>query len=82
MDTMLRHAREQHATLLPKLNAQTHALAFYSRLGWQRFGGEFDEAGIPHVAMVWVPPDAAARERLAARSEADLTADVRALLDA
>lgn len=34
------------------LNAQTHALPFYRRLGFQSRGAEFMEAGIPHVAMV------------------------------
>ncbi|MGW2324541.1 GNAT family N-acetyltransferase [Streptomyces sp. NPDC001700] len=34
------------------LEAQTHALAFYERLGYEAFGPEFDEgSGIPHRAM-------------------------------
>ena len=33
------------------LNAQTHALAFYTRFGFTPVGALFDEAGIPHQAM-------------------------------
>lgn len=34
-----------------KINAQTHAKAFYEKLGFQQRGDEFDEAGIPHIEM-------------------------------
>ena len=34
-----------------RLNAQTHAVAFYARHGFERAGDEFLDAGIPHVAM-------------------------------
>jgi ElaA protein len=33
------------------LDSQTHALAFYERLGFIAFGPEFDDAGIPHRHM-------------------------------
>jgi predicted GNAT family N-acyltransferase len=33
------------------LHAQTHAAAFYRQLGFREEGGEFEEAGIPHVLM-------------------------------
>lgn len=33
------------------LAAQTHALAFYERLGFQAVGGEFLDAGIAHRSM-------------------------------
>lgn len=33
------------------LHAQTHARAFYERLGYTAEGDEFDEAGIPHITM-------------------------------
>lgn len=33
------------------LHAQTHAVAFYERHGFERAGAEFLDAGIPHVAM-------------------------------
>ncbi|SEQ44736.1 Predicted N-acyltransferase, GNAT family [Virgibacillus subterraneus] len=35
-----------------KLNAQTHAIDFYQRLGYKTISGEFMDAGIPHVTMV------------------------------
>ena len=34
-----------------RLHAQTHAVAFYARHGFESEGEEFLEAGIPHVAM-------------------------------
>jgi predicted GNAT family N-acyltransferase len=34
------------------LHAQTHAAGFYARGGFLTVGGEFLEAGIPHVTMV------------------------------
>lgn len=33
------------------LNAQTHAMPFYSRFGFVPEGEEFDDAGIPHRSM-------------------------------
>lgn len=33
------------------LHAQTSALSFYERAGFQAYGPEFDDAGIPHQAM-------------------------------
>lgn len=33
------------------LNAQTHAAPFYARVGFERIGDEFEEAGIPHIEM-------------------------------
>jgi len=38
-----------HATL--RLSAQTHAAGFYARAGFVVVGDEYEEAGIPHVAM-------------------------------
>jgi ElaA protein len=34
-----------------RLHAQTVAQDFYARLGFVAFGPEFEEDGIPHVAM-------------------------------
>jgi predicted GNAT family N-acyltransferase len=34
-----------------KLNAQTQARNFYEKLGFEAYGQEFEEAGIPHIAM-------------------------------
>ncbi|MFD0355825.1 GNAT family N-acetyltransferase [Streptomyces sp. NPDC127110] len=33
------------------LGAQTHALGFYERLGYEAYGAEFQDAGIPHRSM-------------------------------
>ncbi|MFI8260435.1 MULTISPECIES: GNAT family N-acetyltransferase [unclassified Streptomyces] len=33
------------------LGAQTHALGFYENLGYEAYGPEFEDAGIPHRAM-------------------------------
>ena len=33
------------------LDTQTHALQFYARLGYEAYGGEFMDAGIPHRHM-------------------------------
>jgi hypothetical protein len=38
-----------HTTL--RLSAQTHAAAFYAQAGFAVVGDEYEEAGIPHVAM-------------------------------
>lgn len=41
--------RQGHSAV--ELAAQTHALAFYERLGFTAFGGIFFDAGIPHRSM-------------------------------
>ncbi|WP_329458317.1 GNAT family N-acetyltransferase [Streptomyces sp. NBC_01497] len=33
------------------LHAQTHALGFYARLGYEAYGDEFLDAGLPHRSM-------------------------------
>jgi len=38
-----------HDTL--RLSAQAHAAAFYARAGFVAVGDEYEEAGIPHIAM-------------------------------
>ncbi|MFJ6660170.1 GNAT family N-acetyltransferase [Streptomyces sp. NPDC091377] len=40
-----------HGLTAVDLHAQTHALAFYERLGYTAYGPEFPDAGIPHRAM-------------------------------
>jgi len=35
-----------------KLNAQTHAIPFYARLGYEVVSEEFLDAGIPHKTMI------------------------------
>ena len=50
MEALLRKAREQSMSRVT-LHAQTHAAGFYRRFGFSERGGEFWEAGIPHVEM-------------------------------
>ncbi|MGE5320820.1 MAG: GNAT family N-acetyltransferase [Hyphomicrobiaceae bacterium] len=47
---VMQTARRHGHTLL-RLSAQTHAAAFYASAGFVPLGGEYEEAGIPHVAM-------------------------------
>ena len=47
---LLAKARERGMSRI-ELHAQTHAAGFYRRLGFTEFGAEFEEAGIPHIAM-------------------------------
>ena len=50
MDAVESHAREAGFGRL-ELHAQTPVREFYARLGYEAYGEEFEEAGIPHVAM-------------------------------
>src|SRR5699024_5619611 len=45
------HAKSKGFTWA-KLGAQTHAIPFYEKIGYQVSSGEFDDAGIPHVDMI------------------------------
>jgi len=57
MRELLRHARPLGAERVV-LDAQTHALGFYQRLGFHAVGEEFLDAGIPHRRMELLPvPD-------------------------
>jgi len=47
---ILRAAQARGRRVL-RLSAQTHAAGFYARAGFAVMGPEYDEAGIPHVAM-------------------------------
>ena len=50
LQALMARAREDgHAEVV--LNAQVQATAFYARAGFVPRGGEFDDAGIPHVEM-------------------------------
>ncbi|HZH58373.1 MAG TPA: GNAT family N-acetyltransferase [Metabacillus sp.] len=42
----------QQAVRRLKLNAQTHAIPFYEKLGYEVVSEEFMDAGIPHVTMI------------------------------
>ncbi|GAA5065541.1 hypothetical protein GCM10023336_46360 [Streptomyces similanensis] len=44
-------AARAHGLTAVDLHAQTHALGFYERLGYEAYGPEFPDAGIPHRAM-------------------------------
>lgn len=50
MNKIEEYAKSQGITSL-KLNAQTHAIPFYSRLGYDTVSEEFLDAGIPHKTM-------------------------------
>jgi predicted GNAT family N-acyltransferase len=50
MNKIEEHAKDRGITAL-KLNAQTHAIPFYSRLGYETVSEEFLDAGIPHKTM-------------------------------
>ncbi|MEQ8144344.1 GNAT family N-acetyltransferase [Streptomyces sp. OP7] len=44
-------AARDHGLTAVDLHAQTHALGFYERLGYEAYGPEFPDAGMPHRAM-------------------------------
>ncbi|MFD8508727.1 GNAT family N-acetyltransferase [Streptomyces sp. NPDC059687] len=44
-------AARVHGLTAVDLHAQTHALGFYERLGYEAYGPEFPDAGIPHRSM-------------------------------
>ncbi len=50
LEAVLRMA-QTHGHRLVKLSAQTHAAGFYAAAGFVVAGAEYEEAGIPHVAM-------------------------------
>lgn len=50
MDVLEAHGRDRGFDAFV-LHSQTQAAPFYARLGYERVGDEFDEAGIPHVEM-------------------------------
>ena len=44
-------AAQERGHCMLRLSAQTHAAGFYERAGFVAVGDEYEEAGIPHVAM-------------------------------
>ena len=50
LEALLGLARKEGCTVV-RLHAQTHALSFYEKYGFEAVGAEFEEAGIPHRAM-------------------------------
>jgi predicted GNAT family N-acyltransferase len=51
MNAIEKHAKEQGISKL-KLNAQTQAIPFYERLGYEAVSEVFLDAGIPHKTMI------------------------------
>ena len=49
--TAIEEAARARGLAAVDLHAQTHALAFYERLGYVAYGPEFPDAGIAHRAM-------------------------------
>lgn len=56
------------------LNAQSHALGFYEKLGFVSEGDEFDEAGIPHFRMTrtLAPPADNIQRKTVVETELDM----------
>lgn len=50
LTTAIRAAKNRGLAML-RLSAQSQAAAFYARAGFVTMGEEYEEAGIPHVAM-------------------------------
>jgi predicted GNAT family N-acyltransferase len=50
MSSIEKYANDKGFSCL-KLNAQTHAIPFYSKLGYDVISDEFLDAGIPHKTM-------------------------------
>jgi predicted GNAT family N-acyltransferase len=50
LKSLINHGKEKGAQEFI-LHAQTHAIAFYAKEGFEPYGPIFDEAGIPHVEM-------------------------------
>lgn len=51
MDTLMQAARERGLDRV-YLHAQLHAVPFYEKIGFEKTGAEFMEAGIRHVTVV------------------------------
>ncbi|MFF4844462.1 GNAT family N-acetyltransferase [Streptomyces collinus] len=47
----IEEAARAHGLSAVDLHAQSHALGFYERLGYEAYGPEFLDAGIPHRSM-------------------------------
>lgn len=53
---LMRHAEGASDARILYLDAQSHALRFYEKLGYEVFGEAFMEVGIPHCHMRKVRP--------------------------
>ena len=52
IEHMMRFVRDGGLATDIALDAQTHAIRFYRKIGFEPTGGEFDDAGIAHIRMV------------------------------
>ena len=50
IQTLMDHSRSKGITDF-HLSAQIEAVGFYEKMGFEPYGGEFEEAGIRHVNM-------------------------------
>ncbi|WP_244231789.1 GNAT family N-acetyltransferase [Rathayibacter sp. VKM Ac-2804] len=50
-DRLVRAVVERHGDEALLLHAQTYVAGLYARSGFETFGDEFEEAGIPHIGM-------------------------------
>lgn len=50
LEALLQDARRRHLESV-MLHAQLYAVPFYRRFGFEAYGEEFMDAGIPHIAM-------------------------------
>ncbi|MDQ6434156.1 GNAT family N-acetyltransferase [Mesorhizobium sp. LHD-90] len=51
IEFIVEHARNNRLAAFARLGAQTHALDFYRKLGFEAYGDEYLDAGIPHRDM-------------------------------
>lgn len=51
MRAAIEHFRAEGEVAKLKLSAQSYAIGFYERLGFEAHGPEYDDAGIPHRDM-------------------------------
>ena len=51
MEFIVEFLKHDGRVKIVRLESQTHALAFYEKLGFMAYGNEFMDAGIPHRSM-------------------------------
>lgn len=51
--TLMEHLQNYLGNRSAAMHAQAYLEDWYARLGWRRHGEVFEEAGIPHIHMVW-----------------------------
>jgi predicted GNAT family N-acyltransferase len=63
LEALVNSARSQGLTQV-YLHSQLHAVPFYVRRGFEKVGGEFLEAGIPHINMTRSIPQSPGGKRI------------------